>query len=300
MHRMMSFRIVALVAALGAIVATSMAARAQVTNEPDEVVKIDGLDVALWRPPASRGPKHLVLFSHGVLGCKTQSGYLMRKLAQEGFLVAAPDHRDNRCNRSIIFAVPRIARLFRNPHTWTDDTYRDRRDDLYKLRDGLLADPTYAALLNNPDRVALVGHSLGGYTVLALAGARGSRKMDGIAGVVVLAPFVAPFQHGGTPENISVPVLVQAGEVDRFAEPTPLNEVYPRIPSPACKVIYRGADHFAWVDPAAFSPFFAWLAQPKFRDDAAAAAIAFLKDVFAPRRPTSIPPSPQTTESRCK
>jgi hypothetical protein len=45
----------------------------------------------------------------------------------------------------------------------SDSFLSDRRDALLVLRKGLL---------EHPRRIALVGHSLGGYAVLALAGAR--------------------------------------------------------------------------------------------------------------------------------
>jgi dienelactone hydrolase len=277
MHRIMSLCTIALVMVVCGV------ARAQATNAPNKIEKIAGLDVALWLPVTGSGPYPLVLFSHGFGGCKTQSSYLMRALAQNGIMVAAPDHSDNRCGEPLSLALPPI---FGSPESWSDATFADRRGDLNALRSGLLTHPTLATSFD-PARLAVVGHSLGGYTVLALAGARTSWKMTGIAGAVAFAPHTDPFLTGGTPEGISVPVLLEVGEQDRVTER--LNGVYSKMPSPACQVIYKGARHFAWVDPESLPENFA---QPEFQEATAAAAIAFLEDVFAARRPTTIPPSP--------
>jgi dienelactone hydrolase len=282
MHRVMLFCVMRLVTAVCAILATSMTARAQAINAPNNMDKIAGLDVALWLPPTGPGTYPLVLFSHAFGGCKTQSSYLMRALAQNGILVAAPDHKDSRCGERLSLDLPPI---FLNPESWSDGTYADRRDGLHEVRTGLLTHPTLATSID-PARVALVGHSLGGYTVLALAGARNSWKMKGISGAVALAPYTDPFLTGGTPESISVPVLLEVGEQDSVTHR--VDGVYSKISSQKCRIIYKGAHHFAWVDPEALPANFV---QSEFQGDTAAAAIAFLKDVFA-GRPTTIPPTP--------
>jgi dienelactone hydrolase len=171
--------------------------------------------------------------------------------------------------------------IFRSPGSWSDSTYADRRDNLHELRTGLLTHPTLATSID-PAHVALVGHSLGGYTVLALAGARTGWKMNVIDGAVALAPYTDPFLTGGTPESISIPVLLEVGEKDPVTNR--LDDVYSKISSQKCRIIYKGARHFAWVDPEALPADFA---QSEFQGDTAAAAIAFLKDVFAGRHSTT-------------
>ena len=86
-------------------------------------------------------------------------------------------------------------------------------------------DPIYAGLIDH-SRVALVGHSLGGYRVLALAGAWPTWRKKGIAAVVALAPFAQPFGLGATPFGIDVPVLFQAGSRDHL---TPESVVRARV-----------------------------------------------------------------------
>ena len=50
-----------------------------------------GLSVAWWLPDKTAYPAPLVIFSHGLYGCKTQSTFLMEALADNGYIVIAPD-----------------------------------------------------------------------------------------------------------------------------------------------------------------------------------------------------------------
>lgn len=279
------------VLALSVAIAAGFDVRAQPGDAPDEVRQVGASTVALWRPSSGSDPRPLVLFSHGVQGCKDQSGYLMRALARQGMLVAAPDHRDNRCGLPFLFGLPDI---FEKPQQWDDATYRDRRDQMHELRADILRDTTLSGVVD-PTRVALVGHSLGGYTVLALAGARADWKMGGIAAAVALAPFTAPYEFGGDPGGITVPVLFQAGSQDPATET--LEPLYANTPSPACRVRYAGARHFAWVDPEDV-PFD--LRQSGFQTSTIQVTVAFLQTVFAQQTPTQLPASSQAEASDCK
>ena len=288
--RIMSLKIasfiLALVTGLSVIVA-SLAAGAQTAAVPDKIETIAGLQVALWLPPAAPSASPLVLFSHGFGGCKTQSSYLMRALSNRGILVAAPDHKDNRCEK---LDLPKnIADL----PPLTDSVLSDRRNDLFALKKGLLDHPTLASSID-PTRIALVGHSLGGYTVLALAGARPDSKMNGITGVIALGPYTELFRVSGTPESIFAPVLFEVGDEDHIAGDS--KEFYSKVPSPACQVTLTGADHFAWVDRDALP------SGPKksdFRSDTITAAVAFLDDIFAKRLPPTIRTS-ASVKAECK
>jgi dienelactone hydrolase len=271
------------------VMLASLAAGAQTADAPDRIETIAGLQVALWLPPAATSASPLILFSHGFDGCKTQSSHLMRALSNRGILVAAPDHKDKLCAEKldlskIVADLPRLS----------DSVLSDRRDDLLALRKGLLEHPTLASSID-PSRTALVGHSLGGYTVLALAGARPGWKMDGITGVIALAPYTEPFRVNGTPESIFVPVLFEVGDKDQIAGDS--NDFYSKAPSPACQVTYTNADHFAWVDPEALPPE---LGNSGLQQHTIAAAVAFLDDIFAERHPSIILPSSSPAKAECK
>jgi predicted dienelactone hydrolase len=203
-------------------------------------------------------------------------------------LVAAPDHKDNRCgaDRPPESLPPELL----DPNNWSATFYDNRRDDLGKLRAALQADEKFSPQIDTK-RVALVGHSLGGYTVLGLAGAWPSWKMDEVTAVVALAPFAYPFLNGGTLEKVSAPVLFESGTADlAITEALEHQGIFAKTAAPACKVVYHGADHFAWTN-----------LRTDFQDATAAAAAAFLDEAFAKRRPTAaILASPQTARAECK
>jgi predicted dienelactone hydrolase len=276
MQQMSLARLLVSVAALGVTLAAVETARGAVIASPDEVVQLAGRNVAIWRPSGSAGPHPLVLFSHGAGGCNTQSTYLMHALASAGMLVAAPDHAADK-GTSCPNSRPRLDELPRdlmNPNAWGPTFHDDRRDDLQALREALEDDPTYAGLID-PERVVLVGHSLGGYTALGLAGAwPAGWKMGQVAAVVALAPFAKPFMRGATPAGIDVPVLFQFGVEDNLAPLADADAIFGATSAVTCKVVYQDADHFAWIDLTT-----------DFHMASAAATVAFLDEVFAGRSP---------------
>ncbi len=275
-----SARLLVWAAALCALLPTAGPTRA--ASDPDLVLEVAGLDVAVWQPTGGPGPYPLVLFSHGLLGCNTQSTYLMRALAEHGMLVVAPDHEDRGANcperlptkeeLATILSGSHLLDLLLNPR---------RGGDLLKLRAALPDDPRLSTWTIDPDRVVLIGHSLGGYTVLRLAGAQPSGQTHEIAAVVALAPFVLPFLEGGTVQNISAPVLLQGGDRDKYTPSKDHDAIFARLKSPACKVAYAAADHFAWTD--LHSDELTDLEATELHDATAAATTAFLDEVFAGR-----------------
>jgi predicted dienelactone hydrolase len=138
------------------------------------VTTIAGLRVALWYPTQAMassyaynsrfsglvakdaapgcGPVPLVVFSHGLGGCGTQSLFFTEELARHGYFVAAPDHDDAAfCtvdNTRGSFRNMKPQALLGDPAAWTDQTYIDRRDDLEDLIDALLVDPAYASTID--------------------------------------------------------------------------------------------------------------------------------------------------------
>lgn len=105
-------------------------------------------------PPAA-GRHRLVVLSHGYGGSWTNLVWLAVALAREGYVVAAPNHpgttsRDMDKAKAVLAA---------RPH------------DLSRLIDYLTSDPTWSELVE-PDNVAAIGHSLGGWTVVALGGGK--------------------------------------------------------------------------------------------------------------------------------
>jgi dienelactone hydrolase len=214
-----------------------------------EAVQIGRSTVSVWRPPPSaNGRAPLVVFSHGFHGASTQSSFLMRALAAEGYLVIAPNHRDALANGFARLLEPPEAG-FGSPGVWSESTYRERADDIRALLEALKADERWSAGIDWSG-VGLVGHSLGGYTVIGLAGGWPAWKLPDVKAVVALSPYVAPFVEHRTLGSLGVPVMYQGGTEDIGISPGLRRPggAYDATSAPACYVEFRHAGHLAWTD----------------------------------------------------
>lgn len=110
-------------------------------------------------PVADGGPFAATLLSHGHLGSPLGHRELAQYLARSGFIVVAPTHIGD----SSTPASPRPQR----------QVLEDRPRQASAALDNVLADPRFAPFIDRA-RIGAVGFSAGGYTVLALAGARPS------------------------------------------------------------------------------------------------------------------------------
>jgi predicted dienelactone hydrolase len=211
----------------------------------EESVLLAGMHVSVWSP--NDGGRHpLIVFSHGLHGCSTQAGFLMRAFAAAGYLVLAPDHRDAGCRGGA--DEPPQAPL-REPEQWSETTYRDRAQDIQRLLQAVSIDERFSAGVDL-SRVGLVGHSLGGYTVLGLSGGWPSWRMPGVKAVLGLSPYLAPFLARHTLQGLAAPVMYQGGTLDLGLTPAVrrLEGGYDQSPSPKYYVEFDQAGHFAWTD----------------------------------------------------
>ncbi|HVZ27116.1 MAG TPA: alpha/beta hydrolase [Rhizomicrobium sp.] len=238
-----------------------------------------GLAFSQWLPAGFSARHHdvpLILFSHGFGGCSQQSRTLTAALAEAGYAVLAPDHKDEGCERwkggiagRLMSGMERPPERFLKPENWHDTTARDRRDDMEALLDYALAHEPYQGAID-PDHIAAMGHSLGGYTALGLGGAWTSWRDPRIKAVLALSPYAAPFVSSKTLGDVAVPVMYQTGTRDIGIGPVLIkNGGYDMTAAPKYLVEFQGAGHFAWTE-----------LNPKYQKDIAAYAIAFLDKVL--------------------
>jgi predicted dienelactone hydrolase len=120
------------------------------------------VDAAIGGKPVDK-VKALILLSHGISGTELGHGALAQALARNGYLVAALRHPgDNYQDRSL---------MENGPERYFDERPRQAS----RVIDAILADPAWKARITADSQGPLVGalgHSAGGYTVLALAGAK--------------------------------------------------------------------------------------------------------------------------------
>jgi predicted dienelactone hydrolase len=241
---------VRLMPAAGALLLAILLGLTQTVHAEEQTLVLAGLKVALWAPeqtPAAKAP--LIVFSHGFHGCATQSRFLMTALAGAGYLVVAPNHRDATCDGGPARWRDRPESSFVDPAAWTAASFRDRADDISRLLAALRADPRWRDRIDWTE-IGLVGHSLGGYTVLGLAGAWPEWNLPGIKAVLALSPYSQPFVHAHTMERLAVPVMLQGGTRDFGITPTlhRQNGAFDQAPAPKYDVEFAGAGHFAWTD----------------------------------------------------
>jgi predicted dienelactone hydrolase len=173
----------------------------------------------------------------------------MQALAGDGYAVFAPNHRDADCGKLESW-LPRPEVPFSNPENWSDETYADRAQDLKNLLNALQGDPRFGAPPFDWQHVGLVGHSLGGYTVLELAGGWPHWKDRRVKAVLALSPYAAPFAVQHTLNQIDVPVMYLGGSRDTAITPSLERRegAYEQTPAPKYLVVIDGAGHLAWVD----------------------------------------------------
>jgi predicted dienelactone hydrolase len=106
--------------------------------------------------PVSPGRHVLVVLSHGYSGHWNNQGWLAVDLVRLGYIVAAVNHPGTTTKDMNVAAA---ARLWERPR------------DISRTIDALTRDPVWSAAIE-ANRVAAIGHSLGGWTVAELAGAR--------------------------------------------------------------------------------------------------------------------------------
>ena len=119
--------------------------------------------------PSLSTPRPLIVISHGLGSDRSSFAYLAQHLASYGFAVAVPEHPGSDASHLQALFQGTAARVT-NPREFID-----RPLDITYLLDELdrlsRSDPAFQGRLNLQN-VGVIGQSFGGYTALALAGAR--------------------------------------------------------------------------------------------------------------------------------
>jgi predicted dienelactone hydrolase len=180
------------------------------------------VNVAIQAPPAQQF-KALIVLSHGLWGTELGHSSLAEALARSGYLVAALRHPgDNWQDHSLIEKTP--AQYF---------VVRPRA--LTQVIDGILATPEWASRLPRDEKgylVGALGHSAGGFSVLALAGGRVDtrRLIEHCKANATQDPIFC--RVGATPENNAppsgqiTPPSAAEGRETAASAPTPID---PRV-----------------------------------------------------------------------
>jgi len=180
---------------------------------------------------------------------------LYEELARRGYVVAAPDHADAATcgidGEPLRLQNMRTAQPLYEPARWSEQSEIGRLRDLHAAI-AAVGDDAALARIADTTRIGAVGHSLGGYTVLALGGAWPSWRTPKVKAVVALSPFVTPFLAHGTLPKLAVPVMYQGAEFD-WGMTTSLEGAqgaYALTAPPKFLVTLAGGTHFEWTNLA--------------------------------------------------
>lgn len=207
-------------------------------------------DLFVLGPENNRG---IVLFGSGSGGDPARYRTTLTAMADAGYRVLAPHH-------------VRVA-----PDTATSDQLVERTRD---LKDALAQ---HGGDVDLP--VFAVGHSIGGWASLCLAGAL-PRDRDGqplpvpaeprVSRLVLFAPPLGWFRGPGALDKLSVPVTVFVGERDIITPPATI-EILHRGRGPVDARILPRAGHFDFMDAL----------PPRVESDPALNQTVFLRDLSA-------------------
>jgi dienelactone hydrolase len=202
-------------------------------------------------PATGRFP--LIALSHGNGGAGVLYRTIAEHLARNGYVVALPDHPGNtRADNGLAGTVANL---------------ESRPAYLQRVVDWAFTGSAYAASLV-PDTVGLIGHSLGGYTALALAGGAATAlgweeppvtaqapiatpADERVRALVLLAPATMWFASPHALDAVRVPILMITAEHDLHTPSFHAQVVARGIPD-AAQLEHRiaaGAGHFSFLDP---------------------------------------------------
>ncbi len=229
-------------------------------------------------------PQPVVVISHG-LGSNLQSyAYLAEHLASFGFVVAVLEHPGSSTDQLVAW-LKGAGKLPIQPAEFVDRPL-DIKFLLDELERRSQSDPAFRDRLNL-QQVGLIGQSFGGYTVLALAGAKinlahlhqvcnsqldtslnlallfqcqslelPQREYDfadpRVKAVIAVNPIISGMFGSASLAQVKLPVMVIAGSADTFAPPLPEQiQPFTWLASPARYLVTMDrATHFSTLGEA--------------------------------------------------
>jgi predicted dienelactone hydrolase len=244
--------------------------------------KTQKLTVAVWYPTAAQakeytyggstkgivaadaallekyGPYPLMVFSHGYSGGGIGSVFFTEKLAARGWIVAAPDHHDRHSAVRIRTGHTRLSdRLdfFTYVKEIVSSSPKDRVKYLYRLDemklvlDRMVSHPLFGKFID-AERIAVGGHSFGGYTALGLCGTIKERHDTRIKSVLLYSTGAGGYLYSEKElQQVKIPSMLFIGERERDqmrGDKTMLevtNKIYRSMPSPKYYIEVKGGKH---------------------------------------------------------
>lgn len=200
----------------------------------------------------SKGTFPLLIFSHGMEGSSDNQYYLASHMAENGYIVAAIEHDDN-------------------PYRF--QTFVDRPILTKKAIDLILNDSKINTHID-PNKIGMLGHSLGGYTSFVIAGGEPDfsnhpnlnwmpnflkkfyikfRKFDNnfydsrVKAIAVLAPGLGSLFNKESLSKVNIPVLIIEAEKDEVLLDGSASLYKNNLPKKPEFIVLKGAGHYSFL-----------------------------------------------------
>ncbi len=195
--------------------------------------------------PIVDGQYPLVVVSHGNNGSHLLYRTITTCLAKTGYVVVMLEHPGNNRNN--------------NELEGTHENLVNRPRHVRLTMDAVFSDALFKACVQ-PDNVAIIGHSIGGYTALAVAGgtpwSETRQRVDVVAdprvrALVLLAPATPWFLPNDSLRNVNVPILMLVAEHDPFTPRWHADVVLEGVPDRTLVTfrVVENAGHFSFLSP---------------------------------------------------
>lgn len=223
------------------------------TYKEEQVEKIGPYTIsAAQDAPLSNGSFPLVIISHGDGSTPLAYRTIAQFLARNGFIVGIPQHLFN--NRED------------NTLSGTIDNLKNRPIHIRTVIDWFLKESSFSPSIKS-NNISLIGHSMGGYTALAVAGgvptSFPSESPDQkpyclsithdkrVQSLILLAPAAGWFREKGALEDVNIPILMITGEKDTitpsFHGEFVLNGVSDK--EKVQHIVVENGGHFSFLSP---------------------------------------------------
>lgn len=233
----------------------------------------DKITIALWYPSSAKeqeifywkwngsaaenstfpkGVFPMLIFSHGMEGSMYNQYYLAEYMARNGYIVVAIEHYDK---------------------AYTFQTLVDRPILIKKAIDLILNDSKINTHID-PNKIGMLGHSLGGYTSFVIAGSEPDfsnhpslsglpnflkkfyikfRNFDNnfydsrVKAIAVLAPGLGSLFNKESVSKVSIPVLIIEAEKDEVVLDGSASLYKNNLPKNSNFIVLKGAGHYSFL-----------------------------------------------------
>lgn len=188
----------------------------------------------------------LVIISHGNSGSQYLYRTISTYLAARGYIVAMPEHYgNNRLDNSLSKSVKNLE-------------YRPQHISLTIDR---LLHQSHLKQQIDASKIAVIGHSFGGYTALAVAGGKAysiqgeaitTQKDNRVKALVVMAPAAGYFSPIAALSQLTIPILLYIATEDQYTpKKWTADVILNGVPNPELVRLreIKNAGHFSFISP---------------------------------------------------